>query len=165
MIEVAPKTVVVSTMSCNYYKVNLKSGNAEVKVQGFCKHAVDLIRAPIFDKPAFAETCQKSSSSHKEKTETSSLESEKLSQCPKFCGIESNCIVLIDFEKQERKVLQEFEKTEFKSPWYSATFFLKDKNDFLVVGDEQLGTLRCFQIQNQYVDTSNQGTQTTSTTS
>jgi hypothetical protein len=38
--------------------------------------------------------------------------------CPKYCGIEAGCIVLVDFEKGETKKLQEFKKNEFKSPWY-----------------------------------------------
>ena len=118
MLESTPNVVVVSTMSCTYYKFNLKSGQIESKLIGRSKYSVDLIRAPIFDK---------NEEDH-----------------PKYCGIESNCIVLIDFERQETKPLQVFNKNEFKSPWYSGTFFLKDKYDFMVVGEELSGQTRCF---------------------
>lgn len=132
VIESAANMVVASTMSCWYYKVNLKTGQIEAKIQGFSKHAVDLIRAPIFDKP---NTLALAGIVYKEEEEP---------HVPKYCGIEANCIVLVDFEKMETKKLQDFKKNEFKSPWYSATFFLKDKFDFMVVGDEQSGALRCF---------------------
>lgn len=124
-------------MKCRYYKVNLKTGQVLTKIQGQSKNAVDLIRAPIFDRPTKEE---------EEKCE----EGQEQACFPRFCGIETNCIVLVDFEKQEWRKLQDFKKDEFKSPWYSATFFLKDKWDFLVVGNEHSGDLRCFQIQNQY---------------
>jgi hypothetical protein len=110
VLETTPNVVVCSTMSCTYYKFNLKTGNSENIITGSGKYCVDLIRAPIFDK------------------------SEE--ECHKYCGIEGNCIVLIDFERMETKRLQTFSKNEFKSPWYSATFFLKDKFDFMVVGEE-----------------------------
>ena len=134
MIETAANTVVCSTMSCYYYKVNLKNGNVEAKVKGLSKSAVDLIRAPIFDKPQNKSgvNCQEEA-----------VEDESLNY-PKYCGIESNNIVLVDFERLETKALQTFPKVEFKSPWYSATFFLKDRFDFMVVGEEQSGQTRCF---------------------
>jgi hypothetical protein len=37
------------------------------------------------------------------------------------------------------KVLQTFKKAEFKSPWYNATFFLKDRYDYMIVGEELSG--------------------------
>jgi hypothetical protein len=157
VLEFGANTVVVSTMSCRYYKVNLKTGTVEASVNGCSKHAVDLIRAPIFDKPMNPPAGQTNIVCKTESEAT--LASEKAAS-PKYCGIEANCIVLVDFEKGETKKLQEFKKTEFKSPWYSATFFLKDKYDFLVVGDEQLGSLRCFQIQNSYVDSTSRSTET-----
>lgn len=138
--------VVCSTMSCTYYKVNLKNGSIEAKLQGFGKYAVDLIRAPIFDRPQ---------SSH---AGIENIDDENSQNFPKYCGIEGNCIVLVDFERNETKKLQVFQKNEFKSPWYSATFFLKDRFDFMVVGEEQSGQTRCFQIQNQYVDAQAGGT-------
>ena len=133
-------------MSCTYYKVNLKNGSIEAKLQGFGKYAVDLIRAPIFDRPQ---------SSH---AGIENIDDENSQNFPKYCGIEGNCIVLVDFERNETKKLQVFQKNEFKSPWYSATFFLKDRFDFMVVGEEQSGQTRCFQIQNQYVDAQAGGT-------
>ena len=57
VIETAANTVVCSTMSCNYFKVNLKNGTIEAKVKGLSKSAVDLIRAPIFDKPQNNQNC------------------------------------------------------------------------------------------------------------
>jgi hypothetical protein len=126
--------VVVSTMSCIYYKVNLKNGNVEAKLQGFSKFSVDLIRAPIFDK------------ANANQPTTEIIDEDNPNSFPKYCGIEANCIVLVDFERNETKKLQGFQKNEFKSPWYQATFFLKDKYDFMVVGEEQSGQTRCFQI-------------------
>lgn len=51
--------------------------------------------------------------------------------------------MLIDFEKDDFEVLHEFSKTEFKQPWYSAAFYLKDRPDLLVVGEEQSGQPLC----------------------
>ena len=128
-------TVAVSTMSCTYYLVNLKTNVVEAKIKGLSKYAVDLIRAPLIDK-------------NPEEIKSGQLSPTSTQQ--KFCGIESNCIVQVDFEQEESRVLKQYDRAEFKSPWYSATFFLKDRQDFLVVGEELTGHTRCFQIQNKY---------------
>lgn len=117
-------------MSCMYYLVNLKTNMVEAKIKGQSKYAVDLIRAPLIDKaPDELRVPQP----------TSGIQQ-------KFCGIESNCIVQVDFEQEESRVLKMYDRAEFRSPWYSATFFLKDRQDFLVVGEELTGYTRCFQI-------------------
>lgn len=38
-------------MSCNYYMVNLKNGQIEAKIQGRGKYAVELVRAPVMQRP------------------------------------------------------------------------------------------------------------------
>jgi len=68
-------TVAVSTMSCRYYLINLKSCSIEGEVAGRGKYAVDLIRAP-------------------------------LGESEKFCGIEANCIVQVDFAEKQSRVLK-----------------------------------------------------------
>lgn len=140
--------------------VNLKNGQIEAKIQGKGKYAVDLVRAPIFQKL----NIQMDSKDQEGATFSQSQMSQVATQSQqKFCGIESNCIVIIDFEKQEIQQLRSFQKTEFKSPWYCATFYLKDRPDLLVVGEELSGQTRCFHIQNHYVDTSCEKLSTVST--
>lgn len=39
--------IVCSTMSCNYYMINLKNGQIEAKISGRGKYAVELVRAPV----------------------------------------------------------------------------------------------------------------------
>jgi len=154
VIETSSNIVVCSTMSCNYYMVNLKNGGIECKVRGLSKCAVDLVRAPIFDRPNVQSDLQNAEVSDQQQTQFNPTPSNLPPSSQKYCGIEANCIVLVDFEKEECKQLQSFPKPEFKSPWYSATFFLKDRQDYMVVGEELSGQTRCFQIQNQYyVDT------------
>mmetsp|Transcript_21243 Transcript_21243/g.32906 ORF Transcript_21243/g.32906 Transcript_21243/m.32906 type:complete len:95 (+) Transcript_21243:1966-2250(+) len=73
---------------------------------------------------------------------------------PQFCGIENNCIVNVDFIRKNVTSLKPSKagRTEFKSPWYSATFFLKDPIDYLVVGEEGSGETKCFYFQNNKTD-------------
>ena len=83
--------------------INLKSCKVEIQLKGSGKYAVDLVRAPLFDYPFSKINNMQNSSESEDEQDIEGFNMQPTNY--KFCGIEANCITLVDFEKKEVKVL------------------------------------------------------------
>lgn len=112
--------VVLSTMSCHYYLFSLKAGQALKKIRGPGKFAIDLIRVPFYEQMGVKSV---------------------------FCGVENECYLLIDFESEKLKIIQN-ERAENQSPWYTGAIFIRNKfrPECMVVAEEKKRSIRSFQV-------------------
>eukprot|EP00347_Sterkiella_histriomuscorum_P006516 403352469 len=120
LLEYDVNQVLVSTMSCVYFLISIKTNQILHKIQGRGKYCIDLIRVPYYDQMGVKNI---------------------------YCGIENEFYILIDVENEKTKVLQH-ERAENQSPWYTGAIFLRNKTDCMVVAEEKKRSIRSFVVNN-----------------
>ncbi|CDW85213.1 UNKNOWN [Stylonychia lemnae] len=122
ILEYDVNQVIVSTMSCIYFLISLKTGQVIHKIQGLGKYCLDLIRVPHYEQMGVKNI---------------------------YCGVENEFYILIDVENEKIRRLQS-EGAENQSPWYTGALFLRNKTDCMVVAEEKKRSIRSFVVNNLY---------------
>lgn len=78
ILEYEVNQVLVSTMSCYYFLVQVKTGHVLKRIKGRSKQSIDLIRVPYY---------------------------ENLGAKNIYCGVENECYILLDVENEKTRVL------------------------------------------------------------